>query len=94
MNYLGGTMTLNECKNSLEELRDIWNKGNHDSLSFCRYIRQALEELSWEMVYATEDISAALEYDFNVFDDEVYQAWRKLKIERGECSMTLMPIGE
>lgn len=87
-------MTLSECENSLEELQNTWNNGNHDSLPFTRYIKQSLEELSWEIVYCDEDVPPALDDNFSEFEEEIYQAWRKLKIERGEYSMILVPIGE
>ncbi len=86
--------TIKECEQSLEELKEIWNNGNHKSLPFCRYIKQSLEELGWELVYCNEDIPPELDDKFNEFDEEIYQVWRKLKIERGECSITLMPLGE
>ena len=86
--------TIKECKQSLEELEDIWNKGNPDSLPFCRYMRRAIDELSWEMIYCDNDIPADIEERFNILEDDVYECWRYLKIKRGECSMTLMPVGE
>lgn len=86
--------TIKECKQSLEELKEIWNSGNHKSLPFCRYIKQSLEELSWEIVYSEDDVPTALDDEFNEFEEEIYQAWRKLKIERGECNMLLVPFGE
>lgn len=87
-------MTLNECKSSLEELQDIWDNGNQDSLSFCRYMRRAIDELAWEFIYCTDDVPADVEETFYRFEDDIYECWRYLKIKYGECSITLMPIGE
>lgn len=86
--------TIEECKQALTELEDIWNNGNPDSLPFCRYMRRAIEELSWEMVYCDNDIPADIEERFNILEDDIYEGWYYLKIKRGECSMTLIPIGE
>lgn len=87
-------MTLQECRKSLDELQEIWGNGNQDSLPFCRYMRRAIEELSWELVYCEDDIPADLEEVYNRFEDDVYECWRYLKVKHGECSMLLLPIGE
>lgn len=87
-------MTLQQCKNKLGELQDVWDNGNQNSLPFCRYMRREIEKLSWEFVYCTDDIQADVEETFNKFEDDIYERWRHLKVKHGECSMTLMPIGE
>lgn len=87
-------MTLKECINSLNELQDIWENGNQNSLPFCRYMRRAIEELSWELIYQDEDIPADVEQVYNMLEDDIYDCWWHAKIEAGECSMTLLPIGE
>lgn len=87
-------MTIQQCKDALTELEDIWLKGNPDNLHFCRYMRRAIEELSWEMVYCDKDIPADIEERFNILEDDVYECWYYLKIKRGECNMLLMPVGE
>lgn len=87
-------VTLKECINSLEELQDIWNQGNQESLPFCRYMRRAIDELAWEFIYCTDDVPADVEETFYRFEDDVYECWRYLKVKHGECSITLMPIGE
>lgn len=87
-------MTLKECIDSLNELQDIWENGNQNSLPFCRYMRRAIEELSWELIYQDECIPADVEQLYNMLEDDVYDCWRHAKIMAGQCSMTLLPIGE
>lgn len=86
--------TLTECKKSLEELQAIWEGGNQESLHFTRYMRQALEELSWELIMQDEDIPADLEQEFNILEDDVYECFSNAKREACECSMLGYPIGE
>lgn len=86
--------TLKECIDSLNELQDIWEHGNQESLHFCRYMRRALEELSWEFITQDEDIPADVEQYYNMLEDAVFNCWRHAKIMAGECSMTLIPKGE
>lgn len=86
--------TLTECKKSLEELQAIWSNGNQESLHFTRYMRQALEELSWELIMQDEDIPADLEQEFNILEDDVYECFSNAKREACECSMLGYPIGE
>lgn len=87
-------MTLKECNDKLEELQDIWENGNQNSLPFCRYMRRAVDELSWEFIYCTEDIPSDVEETYNRLEDDIYDCWRYLKVKHGECSITLLPIGE
>lgn len=87
-------MKLAECRKSLEELQDIWEHGNQESLHFTRYMRQALEELSWGLIMQDEDIPADLEQEFNILEDDVYDCWYHAKIMAGEHTMTLIPRGE
>ena len=87
-------VTLKECIDSLNELQDIWDNGNQESLSFCRYMRRALEELSWELITQDEDIPADVEQLYNMLEDDVFDCWCHAKIVAGQCSMTLLPIGE
>lgn len=86
--------TLTECKKSLQELQAIWESGNQESLHFTRYMRQALEELSWELIMQNEDIPADLEQEFNILEDDVYECFSNAKREACECSMLGYPIGE
>lgn len=86
--------TLKECINSLNELQDIWEHGNQNSLPFCRYMRRALDELSWEFITQDEDIPADVEQCFNMLEDDIWECWYNAKITAGECSMTLIPRGE
>lgn len=86
--------TLTECKKSLQELQAIWESGNQESLHFTRYMRQALEELSWELIMQDEDIHADLEQEFNILEDDVYECFSNAKREACECSMLGYPIGE
>lgn len=86
--------TLTECKKSLQELQAIWESGNQESLHFTRYMRQALEELSWELIMQDEDIPAYLEQEFNILEDDVYECFSNAKREACECSMLGYPIGE
>lgn len=86
--------TLTECKNSLQELQAIWESGNQESLHFTRYMRQALEELSWELIMQDEDIPADLEQEFNILEDDVYECFSNAKREACECSMLGYPIGD
>lgn len=86
--------TLKECKKSLDELQAIWESGNQESLHFTRYMRQALEELSWELIMQDEDIPADLEQEFNTLEDDVYECFSNAKREACECSMLGYPIGE
>ncbi len=87
-------MTLKECKDKLEELTDVWENGNQDSLPFCRYMRRVVDELSWEFIYCTDDVPADIEEMYNRLEDDVYECWRYLKVKHGECSIALLPIGE
>lgn len=87
-------MTLKECKSTLEDLQYIWDNGNQNSLPFCRYMRIQIDELSWEFIYCTEDIPADVEEEYNRLEEDVWECWRYLKIKHGECSITLLPIGE
>lgn len=87
-------MTLKECNDKLEELQDIWENGNQNSLPFCRYMRRVVDELSWEFVYCTEGIPSDVEETYNRLEDDIYDCWRYLKVKHGECSITLLPIGE
>lgn len=86
--------TLKECINSLNELYDIWDNGNQNSLPFCRYMRRAMDELSWELISQEEDIPSDAEQLFNILEDDVFECWYHAKIKAGECSMTLIPRGE
>lgn len=86
--------TLKECINSLNELYDIWDNGNQNSLPFCRYMRRAMDELSWELISQEEDIPSDVEQLFNILEDDVFECWYHAKIKAGECSMTLIPRGE
>lgn len=86
--------TLKECIDSMNELQDIWNQCNQESLPFCRYMLRAIDELAWEFIYCTDDVPADVEETFYRFEDDVYECWRYLKVKHGECSITLMPIGE
>lgn len=86
--------TLKECKKSLEELQAIWESGNQESLHFTRYMRQALEELSWELIMQDEDIPADLEQEFNILEDDVTDCWRYAKTLACECTMLGYPIGD
>lgn len=86
--------TLTECKKSLQELQAIWESGNQESLHFTRYMRQALEELSWELIMQDEDIPVDLEQEFNILEDDVYECFSNAKREACECSMLGYPIGE
>lgn len=86
--------TLKECKKSLEELQAIWESGNQESLHFTRYMRQALEELSWELIMQDEDIPADLEQEFNILEDDVTDCWRYAKARACECSILGYPRGE
>lgn len=86
--------TLKECKKSLEKLQAIWEIGNQESLHFTRYMRQALEELSWELIMQDEDIPADLEQEFNILEDDVTDCWRYAKSRSCECSTLDYPIGE
>lgn len=86
--------TLKECIDSLNELQDIWDNGNQNSLPFCRYMRRAMDELSWELISQEEDIPADVEELYNILEDDVWDCWRVAKIKAGECSMTLIPRGE
>lgn len=86
--------TIKECINSMNELQDIWENGNQNSLPFCRYMRRALEELSWEFITQEEDIPADVEQLYNMLEDDVFECWYHAKIKAGQCSMTLLPIGE
>lgn len=87
-------MTLKECVDRLNELQDIWENGNQNSLAFCRYMRCDLDELSWELIYQDEDIPANIEELYNMLEDDIYDCWRKCKIKAGQCTLTLLPIGE
>lgn len=87
-------VTLKECKKSLEELQAIWESGNQESLHFTRYMRQALEELSWELIMQDEDIPADLEQEFNILEDDVTDCWRYAKARACECSILGYPRGE
>lgn len=86
--------TLKECKKSLEELQAIWESGNQESLHFTRYMRQTLEELSWELIMQDEDIPADLEQEFNILEDDVTDCWRYAKARACECTMLGYPIGD
>lgn len=86
--------TLSKCINSMNELQDIWENGNQESLPFCRYMRRALEELSWEFIMQDEDIPADVEQLYNMLEDDVFECWYHAKIKAGQCSMTLLPVGE
>ncbi len=87
-------MTLKKCKDRLNELQDIWDNGNQNSLPFCRYMRREVEELSWEFIYCTDYVPADIAEMYNRLEDDVYECWRYLKVKHGECSITLLPIGE
>ena len=87
-------MTLKQCNDALTELEDIWLNGNQYNLPFCRYMRRAIEELSWEMIYCDNDVTEDIVERINILEDDVYERWYYLKIKRGESSMTLMPVGD
>ena len=74
-------MTLKECINNLNELQDIWENGNQLSLHFCRYMGQALEELSWEFIMQDEDIPADIEQLFNMLEDDIYDCYHHAREE-------------
>lgn len=86
--------TMEECNYALEELEAIWSDGNQNSLKFCRYMKEQIEQLSWEYVMADEDISADIEERFNILEDDVTDCWRYAKSRACECSMLGYPIGD
>lgn len=89
-------MTIEEIKKAVGELNDIWDNGNHNSLSFCRYMRQAIDELTNECIYNLDkDLPSELDDQINFLEDDVWQHWRLCKIQAGECKgMLQIPIGE
>lgn len=89
-------MTVEEIKAAFEELNDIWDNGNQNSLPFCRYMKQALEELTSDCAYKLdEDLPEWLDDAINFLEDDVWQHWRLCKIDAGETrGMLQIPIGE
>ena len=78
--------TLKECIDSLYELEAIWESGNQNSLHFCRYMGQALDELSWEFIMQDEDIPADIEQFYNMLEDDVFDCYKHAK-EDFKCGL-------
>lgn len=89
-------MTVEDIKKAIDELAEIWDNGNHNSLPFCRYMRQAIEELTNECAYSlAEDLPQELEDDIDRLEEDVWQQWWLCKIKAGETrGMLQIPIGE
>lgn len=89
-------MTVEEIKESYDELNEIWDNGNHDSLHFCRYVKQAIEELTDNCYYNfdVDELPEGLEDNIDFLESEVYNHWRLCKIAAGETKgMLQIPVG-
>ena len=89
-------MTVEDIRKAYEELNDIWDNGNQNSLPFCRYMKQALDELTSDCVYKLdEDLPEQLDDAITFLEDDIRQHWRLCKIEACETKgMLQIPIGE
>ncbi len=84
-----------EFNKAVEELEILWEKGNKESLHFCRYMRAEIENLANEYIYENETVyDPEFEERFEWLDDDVFTHWRHAKFEAGECNMLGYPKGE
>ena len=87
---------IEEIEKAYYELNATWQDGNRKSLPFCQYMRQAIDELKYYIVYNLDgDIHQELEDMIDWLDDDIYNHWKVAKIEADETRGILqIPVGD
>ena len=84
-----------EFNKSVEELEVLWKNGNKNSLHFCRYMRDEIENLANEYIYESDTFyDHEFEQRFEWLEDDVFIHWKQAKFMAGECTMLGYPKGE
>lgn len=87
---------IKEIEKAYYELNAIWQAGNRKSLPFCRYMRQAIKEITSYITYNLDgDIPQELEDMIDWLEEDIYNHWYVAKIEAGETrGMLQIPVGD
>lgn len=68
-------MTIDEAKYALDEIKDIWQRGNTDNFRFVQYCAAGMNDLSYKMVFEMEEIPADLEHMFNELENDISEQY-------------------
>lgn len=68
-------MTIDEAKYALDEIKDIWQRGNNDNFRFVQYCAASMNDLSYKMVFEMEEIPADLEHMFNELENDISEQY-------------------
>ena len=68
-------MTIDEAKYALDEIKDIWQRGNTDNFRFVQYCAASMNDLSYKMVFEMEEIPADLEHMFNELENDISEQY-------------------
>lgn len=87
---------IKEIEKAYYELDAIWQAGNRKSLIFCRYMRQAIDEITSDIAYNLDgDIPQELEDMVDWLEEDIYNHWKAAKIEACETrGMLQIPVGD
>ena len=64
-------MTIEEAKYALNEIKDIWGRGNNENFRFVQYCAASMNALSYKMVFEMETTPADLEHMFNELENDI-----------------------
>lgn len=71
-------MTIDEAKYALNEIKDIWDRGNNENFRFVQYCAVCLNDLSYKMVFEMDEIPADLEHMFNELENDIRDQYEYL----------------
>lgn len=68
-------MTIDEAKYALDEIKDIWDRGNTSNFRFVQYCVASMNDLSYKMVFEMEEIPADIEHMFNELENDISEQY-------------------
>lgn len=71
-------MTIDEAKYALNEIKDIWERGNNENFRFVQYCAASMNTLSYKMVFEMKTIPADLEHMFNELENDIRDQYEYL----------------